>query len=85
MLENQYKIMKSCFDVIGMGIEDGVLSNIPEVILLQYNAMSYEIYSAIFREIKLRISQQAFGPLEREKQQRLLMEKRLANIGINCP
>ena len=82
MKEVTYNIMKTCFDMIGIEIEDGVLNNIPDVILYQFNAMSYEIYSAIFRELKLRISKSAFIPLETEKQSRLLMEKRFANIGL---
>ena len=82
MKEVTYNIMKTCFDMIGIEIEDGVLNNIPDVILYQFNAMSYEIYSAIFSELKLRVSKSAFIPLETEKQSRLLMEKRFANIGL---
>lgn len=81
MTENQYNTMKTCFDMLGMKIEDGVLDTIPDVILYQFNAMSYEIYSAIFRELKLRISREAFRPLEYDKQQQL-MQTRFANIGL---
>lgn len=82
MNEIKYSTMKTCFDILGMAIKDGVITQVPDVILYQFNAMSYEIYSAIFRELKLRVSKSAFIPLETEKQARLLMEKRFANMGL---
>lgn len=82
MKEDQYRIMKSCFDMLGMTIDGDVISSMPDVILYQFNAMSYGIYCTIFNEIKCRIAKEAFRPLENEKQVQLLMKTRFANIGL---